>query len=252
MNLGDPGRRRLLGRAVLALAVALQLGGMPTGVAATTYSSTWSNVTAFDICTGGTFAQQAYTLAMNGFGYLTYYRYGFTGTGFTRTAFLNRVSGDRGIFVRSHGDYYNPSGAQGFREDAGLCSGSGIVNSNDVHSRVTTPAQVVIMSTCVLGEIPTNGTLSMSAAFGIPQNKSASAYVFYMGYKGHPYTSDMTYFESDFWTHVEAGCPGNPMYSLAEAYQWAKSLHSTFTAPEWYGSPYYTGWADMVGCTRCV
>lgn len=50
MNLGDPRRRRLLlCRAVLALAVALQLGAMPTSVAATTYSSTWSNVTAFDI-----------------------------------------------------------------------------------------------------------------------------------------------------------------------------------------------------------
>ena len=35
MNL-DPGPRRLLRRAVFALAVALQLGAMPTSVAATT------------------------------------------------------------------------------------------------------------------------------------------------------------------------------------------------------------------------
>jgi len=248
-----------LGVAVLAVLLAAQLTAASASpvVAVTVTGSVWSNVTAFSGACDGTYdtiSSQLYTLAMNGLAYLTYARSGYTGTAFTRAAFLNRVGGDRAVYVHSHGDYYG--GVQGFREDAGKCTGGLVTDSADVDSKVATPAQVVVMSTCRLGE---SHTQSMSAAFGISQNQQALAFEFYMGYTHHPYSGDMLAFEQEFWSLVQAGGPNNPIYSLAEAFSISRSHHAFTTppgdvapAPAWYGNYYYTGWADTSpGCTNC-
>jgi hypothetical protein len=235
---------------------------LATAPATNATSSVYSNITAFaGSCDGtyDTYSSQLYNLTISGFRKLGYSPSGYTGTSFTKSKVLDSVDTDKAFYVHSHGDYYGSNDTQGFRVDAGYCSGAPIVYSTDVDShRGSTPAQVVILSTCYLGENPPSGTnqLSMAEAFGIPQVQDlVTEWAWYMGYKKEPYTSDELEFESYFWNKIQ----GYAYYGLTNAFQAARA-HISFSTPPgmstpspmWYGNPNYTGWYDTSGgCPNC-
>jgi hypothetical protein len=252
-----------LTRALAALVAAQLLASLMAPAAEATYqASVYTNITAFAISCSGindTYPSKIYTLAMDGFAYLGYTRAGYSGPGFTSSKFLSRVPADKAVFVHSHGDVY--SGHQGFRVDAGYCTGAPVVNDTNVDAaRGSTPIQIAIMSMCHLGEAPPSGTVGMSAAFGIPyNNKTLAAYAFYLAYKWSAYDSDEYKFEQLLWSRVKSG-GATPIYALADAYAWAKpqvtfkkATGETYTPTVvWFGSPVYTGWADTSsGCSLC-
>lgn len=240
----------------LAVALAAVIASPPSAQAA--YQASVSvNTTAFSsTCLGFSdgFPSKLYDLAVAGYGYLTYGATGYKGTAFTKSRMLGRVSTDLGTYVHSHGDIYG--GVQGFREDGGFCTGAPVVHDYDVDAARTTtrPAQLVIMSTCHLGEKPPVGTTGMAASFGIPYGaQNLGAYAFYLGYIGSVFDSDEFKFEQAFWQRVQAGGSSGPVYSLADAFAYAKT-HMTFAQGNatWFGNPFYTGWANTSsGCTRC-
>jgi hypothetical protein len=262
---GGAARRRLL---LLLFSLGAIFGpGAQTATAA--QASVYSNITAFAYACDGTsdtYSQKVYDLAVSGYKYLGYGTTGYTGTGFTSSRVLARVPLDTAFYVHSHGDYYGSTDTQGFRIDGGYCTGAPIVNSRNIDAkRGAQVAQVVIVSTCFLGENPPTGTdqLSMAEAFGIAQvQNSSGGWRFYMGYTSEPVTSDEWAFESKFWSYVKAGgATFKPIYSLADAYSMARADVGTFTklssvpvqpVPKWYGNPYYTGWWDIAsGCPNC-
>src|SRR5664279_2846705 len=93
--------------------------------------------------------------ALAGYRNLGYATTGYSGTAFSKTQVLSRTPGDWGFYVHSHGDnYYSGSTRDfGFREDAGLCSGSRTIFARDIlAARRGRTSNLVIMSTCHLGE----------------------------------------------------------------------------------------------------
>lgn len=235
----------------------------------------YTNITAFaSACDGtaDTYSAQLGDLAENGLEYLGYYGVQYRTTNFDSSHVVAGATYgyDVAFYAHTHGDYYGANDTQGIRVDDGYCTGAPIVNAHHIDNvRYNPPknqayvGQVVIFSTCFLGENPPTGTdqLSMSEAWGIAQNKTMSAtFGFFMGYSKEPYTSDEREFEGKFWSKVKAGgATFKPIYSLAEAFTWAKT-NSTFStppglgtpAPQWYGNPNYTGWWDTrPGCSNC-
>ena len=270
---GPPGIPRIGRRVAVPLAAMLLFGSAMPALAGGYHA--YTNITAFaSACDGtaDTYSDQLGNLAENGLEYLGYVGVQYRTTNFDRGHVIpNAAYGhDTAFYVHSHGDYYGSADIQGFRVDDGYCSGAPIVNSHDIDGvRYNPPTaqayvgQVIIVSTCFLGENPPSGTdqLSMSEAWGIAQNKTMSAYMgFYMSYTKEAFTSDEREFEGKFWSKVKAGgATFKPIYSLAGAYTWAKA-NTTFgtpagkptPAPTWFGNPNYTGWWDTrPGCANC-
>jgi hypothetical protein len=255
--------------AMLLLASATSAGATGNGYHA------YTNVTAFAYAcdrTSDTYSAQLGDLAEDGLEYLGYYGVQYRSGNFNTA---NVIAGatyqhDVAFYVHTHGDYYGPARIQGIRVDDGYCTGAPIVNSHNIDAvRYNPPTnqayvgQVVIFSTCFLGENPPAGTdqLSMSEAWGIAQNKTmTSTFGFFMGYSKEPFTSDERAFEGKFWSKVKAGgATFKAIYTLADAFTWAKA-NTTFStpagkgtpAPQWYGNPNYTGWWDTrPGCVNC-
>lgn len=244
----------------IAIVLAFIFAGAPAGapaVAAAYQASVYANTTAFSsTCIGisDTYPAKLATLATAGYAYLGYSATGYSGSAFTESRFKARIPADVGTYVHSHGDTY--SGVQGFREDGGYCSGAPVVHADEVKAarNTTRPAQLVVMSTCHLGERPPSGTVGMSAAFGIPYGaQNLAAYAFYLGYIGSVYDSDQFKFEQALWQRVQAGGASGPIYSLADAFAYARTRMSFIQGSvTWFGNPYYTGWAaTSSGCPLC-
>jgi hypothetical protein len=249
----SPGRRaRRLALAAMAAALAATIAG-PARAA---YQGTVdSNTTAFSfncIRINDTYPAKLLAAAVAGYRNLGYLTTGFSGVDFTRAQVLARTLADWGYYVHSHGDYYlNPDGNvyAGFREDAGRCAGAAIVDSKDVKAvRKGRMSNLVIMSTCMLGESRT----TMPEAFAIPKVKARAGSwagpTFYLGYVGETWDSDEFTFETRFWSAV------GPGYGVGQAFDVAKL--GSFTpgfAANWYGSYVYTGRAGPLStCPLCL
>lgn len=250
----SPGRRTRQ----LALPLAMvALAAIVAGPARAAYQATVdSNVSAFSfdcIKINDTFPTKMLTAAVAGYRNLGFSTTGYSGLAFTRAHVLARTPADWGYYVHSHGDHYlNADGKRyaGFKEDAGLCTGARTVFSKEIATaRAGRQSNLVIMSTCHLGETAT----TMPGAFAIPMVKAGTgAWAgpnFYLGYLGAAWDSDEFAFEIRFWNALRPG------YGVGQAFDVAKlgSFNVGFAA-NWYGSYVWTGRAGPLppGCTRCV
>ena len=244
-------------RSLAALVGAAALVAAAAGPAHAAYqASADSNTTAFSfncINMNDTYPVRMLSSALAGYRNLGYATTGYSGTAFTRTQVLSRTLNDWGFYVHSHGDNFNTSSAtteSGFREDAGICSGSKIVFARDIAAiRRGSLSNLVIMSTCHLGETVT----SMPGAFGIAKTKAGwgawAGPSFYLGYIGAAWDSDEYAFETRFWSAI------GPGYGVGQAFDVARlgSFNPGFAA-NWYGSYVWTGRAGPLptGCTNCL
>ena len=248
------------GRWLRSLAAALGAAALiasAAGPVRAAYQATAdSNTTAFTpACIGvnDTYPARMLAAALAGFRNLGYSPSGYSGAAFSRTQVLTRTLGDWGVYVHSHGDNYLYSGSTrdyGFKEDAGLCTGARTVFARDIASaRAGRVTNLVIMSTCHLGESAT----TMPGAFAIPKTKAGSGAwagpSFYLGYLGEVWDSDEYTFETRFWSALG---PGN---GVGQAFDVARlgSFNLGFGA-NWYGSYYWTGRAGPMtsGCPKCM
>jgi len=250
----SPGRRT---RQLAVLLAMMGLAAVAAGPARAAYQATVdTNVSAFSLdCLkiNDTNPSKMRVAALAGFRNLGFTTTSYSGAVFTRAHVLARTAADWGYYVHSHGDHYwNPDGKQyaGFKEDAGLCTGAKTVFSKEIAAaRATQKANLVIMSTCHLGESVT----TMPGAFGIPQVKAVTGTWagpnFYFGYLGSAWDSDELAFEIGFWNAL------GPGLGVGKAYDMAKlgAFNAGFAA-NWYGSYDWTGRAGPLptGCTRCL
>ncbi len=249
----SPGRWTRKLAVLLAMAA---LAAVAAGPARAAYQATAdSNVSAFSfncIKVNDAFPAKLLAAAVAGYRNLGFSTTGYSGTAFTRAHVLARTPADWGYYVHSHGDHYlNADGRRyaGFKEDAGLCTGARTVFSKEIAAaRAGRLSNLVIMSTCHLGE--TNTT--MPGAFGIPMVKARSgAWAgpnFYLGYIGLTWDSDEFAFETRFWNAL------GPGFGVGQAYDVAKlgSFNAGF-APNWYGSYVWNGRAGpLPTCTKCT
>lgn len=250
----SPGRRT---RQLAVLLAMMVLAAVAAGPARAAYQATVdTNVSAFSLdCLkiNDTYPSKMRAAAVAGFRNLGFTTTSYSGAVFTRAHVLARTVADWGYYVHSHGDHYwNPDGKRyaGFKEDAGLCSGAKTVYSKEIATaRATQKTNLVIMSTCHLGESVT----TMPGAFGIPKVKAGSGNWagpnFYFGYLGAAWDSDEFTFETRFWTAL------GPGLGVGEAFDEAKlgSFNAGFAA-NWYGSYDWTGRAGPLpsGCTKCL
>ena len=233
---------------VLALASVLAVGGAPAGAAY--QASVYTNKTAFTTCEGSssTIPTKLRALAANGFAYLGYAVSTYEGSTFSKSRVLARVGLDQAFYVHSHGDHY--SVGWGFREDNGRCTQS-VVSAGEIKARRTKPANLVIASTCHLGEAASN----FPDAFGIERLKSgvngggSRGPEFYMGYAGVAWTIDQLAFETNFWARVKSG------RNLGDAFVEARAMTAWryATTPNWYGTYWYSGSPFPVNpCPSCL
>jgi len=250
----SPGRwsRRLA--VILAMTA---LAAVAAGPARAAYQATVDvNVSAFSfncIKINDTYPMKMLSAAVAGYRNLGFSTTGYSGAVFTRAHVLARTPADWGFYVHSHGDHYNyPGGGQyaGFKEDAGLCTGAKTVYSKEIATaRAGRQSNLVIMSTCHLGETQT----TMPGAFAIPKVRAGTgAWAgpnFYLGYLGAAWDSDEFAFETRFWNAL------GPGYGVGQAFDVAKlgSFNVGFGA-NWYGSYLWTGRAGPLpsGCTKCL
>jgi len=236
--------------------LAASLAALAAGPARAAYQATVdSNTTAFSFnCIGinDTYPAKMLAAAVAGYRALGYATTGYSGAKFTRAQVLARTLYDWGYYVHSHGDhYYNPDGRRyaGFREDAGRCTGAGIVFSKDIKAvRGTRQSNLVIMSTCHLGE----ATTTMPDAFAIPKTKAgAGSWVgpsFYLGYLGEAWDSDEFTFETRFWGALQPGVDVGQAYDVARLGAFNAGFGSN-----WYGSYSWSGRAGPLNtCPRCL
>ncbi len=250
----SPGRWLRSLAAVLGAAALIASAAGP--VRAAYQATTNSNTTAFTpACIGvnDTYPARMLTAALAGFRNLGYATTGYSGTAFSRPQVLSRTLGDWGMYVHSHGDNYLYSGSTrdyGFKEDAGLCTGARTVFARDIAAaRAGRATNLVIMSTCHLGESAT----TMPGAFAIPKTKAGSGAwagpSFYLGYLGEAWDSDEYTFETRFWGALGTG------NGVGQAFDRARlgSFNVGFGA-NWYGSYYWSGRAGPMtsGCPKCV
>jgi hypothetical protein len=236
--------------------LAISLAAVAAGPVRAAYQATVDvNKTAFSldcIKINDTYPAKMLAAAVAGYKNLGYAAASYSGTAFTRAHVLARTPGDWGYYVHSHGDHYlNPDGRRyaGFREDAGRCTGAAVVYSKDIKAaRVGRPSNLVIMSTCHLGE----STTTMPDAFAIPKTKAGTGSWagpnFYLGYIGEAWDSDEFTFEVLFW-----GALG-PGYGVGQAFDLAMlgSFNPGFGA-NWYGSYAWTGRAGpLPTCSNCL
>jgi hypothetical protein len=220
-------------------------------------ASVWSNSDAFTSrCLGFTdrYPQLMYDQARS---YLTALGYGTLqgaiGPSFTRSAFLNEVLTDWGIYVHSHGDNYwaasgRPNVDSGFLQDPGAsrCNSSAdIVRSSAIKAATMgTAYSLVIMSTCYLGST----TSTMPGAFQIAKTKTSAKREFFLGYTNSTYDSTAYRFERAFLSYLAGGTPHTRTAAAAFAYAMSvggyaiPDASSPFT-PNWWGNPDYDGMA---------
>jgi hypothetical protein len=244
-------------RSLAALVGAAALVAAAAGPVHAAYpASADSNTTAFSFnCIGvnDTYPAKLLASALAGYRNLGYATSGYSGTAFSKTQVLSRTLGDWGFYVHSHGDNYYYSGSTrdfGFREDAGLCSGARIIFARDISvARRARLSNLVIMSTCHLGE---SGT-TMPGAFAIAKTKAGwgawAGPSFYLGYLGEAWDSDEYAFETRFWSAI------GPGYGVGQAFDVARlgAFNAGFAA-NWYGSYVWTGRAGPLpsGCPSCL
>jgi hypothetical protein len=244
-------------RKIAVLLALMALAAVAAGPARAAYQATVDvNVSAFSFdCLkfNDAYPGKMRAAALAGFSNLGFATTSYTGAVFTRAHVLARTKADWGYYVHSHGDHYwNPDGKQyaGFKEDAGLCTGAKTVYSKEIATvRAGRQSNLVIMSTCHLGE--TNTT--MPGAFAIPKVRAAAGSWagpnFYLGYLGEAWDSDEFAFETRFWSAL------GPGLGVGQAFDVAKlgSFNAGFGA-NWYGSYAWTGRAGPLpsGCTRCL
>jgi len=249
----SPGRWK---RRALLLALAASLAAAAAGPARAAYQATAdSNTTAFSfncIRINDTFPAKLLAAAVAGYRNLGYSTTGFSGVAFTQAHVLARTPADWGYYVHSHGDHYwNPDGKQyaGFKEDAGLCAGARTVFSKEIAAaRAGRQSNLVIMSTCHLGEAST----TMPAAFAIPRTKARTGSwagpSFYIGYLGETWDSDEFTFETRFWSAIGPGFGAGQAFDVARL----GAFNPGFAA-NWYGSYAWTGRAGpLPTCTGCL
>jgi hypothetical protein len=244
---------------LVSLVVAVATLGATAQPAAAMAAHVWSNSDAFSVkCLGvtDTYPSRLYSLSVYQFNKLGYNPLnGALGAGFTRTAFLNNVLVDWGVYVHSHGDNYWASGGapnidSAFLQDpgSGNCnSASDKVRSSSIRTATRGSSyNVVIMSTCYLG----SNSSTMPAAFQIAKTKSATDYEFYLGYVYSVYDSSSLRFEQAFWSYMNGGPPH--LRYMAEAFTYATSLggyeavdsSNPFQA-NWWGNPFYDGYPKL-------
>ena len=237
---------------VSALLATSSLSGVAQNAAA--YGgAVWTNSDSFTTrCLGvsDTYPSQMYSLAKAQFAALGYSPLkGAIGSSFTRSAFLNEVLSDWGVYVHSHGDnYYAASGRpaidSAFLQDPGstACSDKNrdIVRSSAIKAATwTTPYNLVIMSTCYLG----SSSSTMPAAFSIEKVKNSSDREFYLGYVYSTYDSAQLRFEKAFWSYLNGGAR-----TALQAYTYASSIGG-YSSPDsadpfqadWWGNPNFNG-----------
>ena len=239
----------LLGTAALVVAAA--------GPVRAAYQATAvSNTTAFSfncIKVNDTYPGKMLASALAGYRNLGYATTGYSGSSFSKDRVLSRTLNDWGFYVHSHGDNYLYSGKirdYGFKEDAGLCTGARTVFAREITAvRLGRASNLVIMSTCHLGESAT----TMPGAFAIPQTKANwGAWAgpnFYLGYVGAAWDSDEYAFETRFWSAL------GPGYGVGKAFDFAMlgSYNAGFGA-NWYGSYVWNGRAGPMPspCPQCT
>jgi len=239
----------LLGTAALVVAAA---GPVRAAYQATADSNT-SAFTFNCIRVNDTYPARMLSSALAGYRNLGYATTGYSGTSFSKGQVLSRSLNDWGYYVHSHGYNYLYSGTTrdyGFKEDAGLCSGARTVFARDISAvRRGRTSNLVIMSTCYLGE---SGT-TMPGAFAIAKTKAGwgawAGPSFYLGYLGEAWDSDEYAFETRFWSAI------GPGYGVGHAFDIAKlgSFNVGFGA-NWYGSYVWNGRAGPLpsGCAACL
>ncbi|MDA8203431.1 MAG: hypothetical protein M0Z49_11860 [Chloroflexi bacterium] len=237
---GGFGWRRL---AMLCLAANVAVAMTAGPVSAAYQASVYDNRTAFTTCIGqsSTIPQSMRTMAVNAFRYLGYTPSSYEATGFTSSTALSRAGGDQAFYVFSHGDHYYTG--WGFRADGGVCNQaivtSGQIKAKRLVSGYVKSANLVVASTCHLGETASDFPL----AFGIaklrstPTGANHQGQRFFLGYSGVAWTDEMYAFESKFWKSATTGS------NLGDAYYYALRNTSLLkgTAPNWWGSYTYAG-----------
>jgi hypothetical protein len=222
------------------------------GTARAAYQATAnSNVTAFmPPCVGFSDSLPAKMLAAaraayTGLGYTTA---AYSGAAYTKAQTLSRAAGDWGFYVHSHGDnYLNADGKRyaGFREDAGVCSGTVVFSKEIAARRAGKAANLVVISTCHNGEAGT----TMPAAFAIEKVKATgSAWngpEFYLGYIGETYDNDEWTFEQRFWDALATQHRVGQAFDIASL---GTFTHANFGA-DWWGS--YNGFGFAGPYTPC-
>jgi len=238
------------------VAAAAALGTMAAPVSART-ADAWSNSDAFTSkCLGFTdnypsimYSQAKAQMAGLAYSPIT----GALGSGFTRTAFLNEVFYDYGVYVHSHGDnYWASSGApnvdSGFLQDpgSGKCNtSSDIVRSSAIRTATSgTPYNLVVMSTCYMGASKS----TMPGAFQIEKVKNSTQREFYLGYTYSTYDSSAYLFEANFFSYLNGAADHSRTVYQAFAYALGRGGYeapdtSDPFQPNWWGNPNYNGTA---------
>ncbi len=243
------GRWRGMIPPLLSIVLLLPFGGPP---AAAYDGSVSVNHTAFDTaCIGWNdpYPHKMVTAAAAAYARLGYATGQLWDGAFAKAAFLRRMPTDWGVYVHSHGDlYWNPDGSRysGFREDADRCSGNVVYSKEIAAARTGRASNLVVMSTCHLGEANT----TMPAAFAIPKTQAYfTSPFFYLGYVGSAYDSDEWIFEQAFWNALAAGRNAGTAFDIASQ---GAFYHASFDA-QWWGSYAYTGKAGPITtCRYCI
>ena len=241
-------------RWLVSIMVALSALGAAAVPASARSADTWVNSNAFTAgCLGfnNNWPSQMNSTARAQLARLGYSPIGGAiGAGFTKSAFLNQVFYEYGVYVHSHGDnYWAASGApsvdSAFLQDPGAkrCnSSSDMIRSSAIRSATMgTPYNLVIMSTCYLG----SSTSTMPGAFQIEKVKSSSQREFFLGYANSTFDSSAARFESAFFAWIN----GDPNHNrtVYQAFVYAQGVGG-YTAPDgnpfspnWWGNPNYNG-----------
>jgi hypothetical protein len=239
---------------VSIIAAVSALGATASPVTART-ADAWSNADAFKSnCLGfnDSYPQlmysQAHTqMALLGYSPVT----GALGAAFTRTAFLNEVWYDYGVYVHSHGDnYWASTGApkvdSAFLQDPGSrhCNtSSDMVRSSAIKTATSgTPYNLVVMSTCYLG----SSTSTMPGAYQIEKVKTSTQREFFLGYVYSTFDSSAYRFENVFFTYLNGSA--SHARTAYQAFVYATGIGG-YTAPNssnpfqanWWGNPNYNG-----------
>jgi hypothetical protein len=241
---------------VSIIAAVGALSTTPAPAAART-ADVWSNSNAFTTrCLGysDTYPSLMYSQARTQLSKLGYSPVtGALGSGFTRTAFLNEVFYDYGVYVHTHGDnYWAASGApkvdSGILQDPGSSrcnSSSDMIRSSAIKAATSgTPYNLVIMSTCYLG----SGTSTMPGAFQIEKVKNSTQREFYLGYTYSTYDSAGYKFEGAFFAYLNGVANHSRtvyqafVYALGRGGYEAPNSSNPFQ-PNWWGNPNYNGTA---------
>jgi hypothetical protein len=243
-----------LGPPIAASLLVFALAAAP--VRADYQASVYSNITAFDACDGtdDTISADLKAIARDAYRYLGYTTATFTVDTFTKAKVLARNPNDVGVYVHSHGDFYGSNDIQGFRVDGGDCS-QPIVYATDIKKGRAGGANLVVMSTCHLGEAGRNGYASMSEVYGIERKRSdplGGGYrgpEFFLGYKGLAWTADQLRFERAFFDYATRGKNLGDAFKLAMV---ADTLRFA-TDPTWFGTYTYSGSpAPVLPCDLCL